>query len=51
MKRTSTDGIWKWSQGERPLLGSEETLRKILYETYGPKNTKRKAQDFQQDFI
>jgi hypothetical protein len=40
-KRTTTDGIRKWNPGERALLGSEGTLRKILYEIYGPKNTKR----------
>jgi hypothetical protein len=40
-KRTTTDGTWKWNPGERALLGSEGTLRKILYEIYGPKNTKR----------
>jgi hypothetical protein len=40
-KRTTTDGIQKWSTGERALLGSEGTLRKILYEIYSPKNTKQ----------
>jgi hypothetical protein len=40
-KRTTTDGIRKWSLGERALRGSGETLREILYEIYGPKNTKQ----------
>jgi hypothetical protein len=40
-KRTTMDGIRKWNPGERALLGNEGTLRKILYEIYGPKNMKR----------
>jgi hypothetical protein len=40
-KRTTMDGIQKWSPGERALLGSEGTLRKILYGIYGPRNTKK----------
>jgi hypothetical protein len=40
-KRTTTDGIQKWSPGERALLESEGTLRKMLYEIYGPKDKKR----------
>jgi hypothetical protein len=40
-KRTTTDGIQKWIPGKRDLLGSEGTLRKILYGIYGPKNTKQ----------
>jgi hypothetical protein len=40
-KRTTMDGIQKWSPGERALLGSEVRVRKILYEIYGPKNTKQ----------
>jgi hypothetical protein len=35
------DGIQKWSPGERTLLGSGGTLRKILYEIYGPKIMKQ----------
>jgi hypothetical protein len=40
-KRITTDGNRKWRPGERAFLGSKRALKKILYEKYGPKNTKR----------
>jgi hypothetical protein len=40
-KGTTMDGIHKWSLREQTLLGSRGTLRKIVYETYGLKNTKQ----------